>query len=353
MAVTDVITIGEGVKGNAQGRDAASVKASYSTRYLVKCDSATDAPNVVLAHFRATPSLPWSGRPFQLAGHFDVSAACDSVDADYVPNSQGMYHVVAKYSPVGSGGPQTSNPKVNGELTNNPILWHDEIDVSWTPLSRAVSKAKFHGFQDAKNPKERIESPHCKIDEETVPKNSAGVPYDPGIEEELYIKIIRISKNAAAYDDSAVSSKQGTVNESAVLINKPLYNFAALVPTQKGKLLIGASFAMVNGFGYWKQTVEVHINPIGWRQFLLDRGLTRAADEGDPDGRGGTISASDLPVEPSEGVPYQETLKDSEGYAITEPILLNGKGQPLKSSKGPFWGEWQTYIEASWSGINW
>lgn len=345
MAVTSVIEISGSHSGDAQGEDATFIKASYSARYFVKCSEPTDAPNVVLAHFRATGSLPWAGRPFRLGGHSDVSARCKKVQCDYIPQSGGMYNVLAEFS--SSDTPKEQQPDINGRQTENPLLWRDEIEVGYSQLGHPVQLAKFHGFKNA-----RKFNKFLKVGDEVIPMNSALVPYDPGIEGELEIKIIRISKNAAIYFDNQISRLQGTVNANTVNIIKPLYGFAATVPARLGKLRFGGSYAVTNDIGYWKQTAEIHVNPLGWRRELLDRGFTRRAAPGDPDAKGGTMPTPTSILTP--GTATTEPILDGDGNPISEPILLDGDGQPLEArySNKPVWGQWQIYQETSWN-LNW
>jgi hypothetical protein len=64
-------------------------------------------------------------------------------------------------------------------------------------------------------------------------------------------------------------------------------------------------------------------------EFLLyeiDRGVTARAKAGDPDGKGGTFSEGDFP----EGSVGQRALLDASGQPITDPVLLNGEGKPLR-----------------------
>ncbi len=60
--------------------------------------------------------------------------------------------------------------------------------------------------------------------------------------------------------------------------------------------------------------------------YELDRGLTARVKVGDPDGKGGTISVGDLP----EGGPGQRDILDFQGQPVSDPVLLNGEGKPLK-----------------------
>jgi hypothetical protein len=59
----------------------------------------------------------------------------------------------------------------------------------------------------------------------------------------------------------------------------------------------------------------------------LDRGLSSRAKAGDPDGRGGTYSEGDFP----EGSSGHREILDQDGQPVSDPVLLDGKGQPLRN----------------------
>lgn len=343
MAVEWVKLSSAGASGKASGKDPRKVKASYRANFRVKCDDPADTPNVVLSYFRGNALLPWAGRVFKFGDGFDVSAICANLDADYIENSGGYYNVVSTYDPV-----EGDKEEEEEEGEEDPLKWKDEIDVSWTQITVPVESAIFQGFISGKEG--AITNPFMKVGATLPVTNSAKVPFDPGMEEEVEIKVVRITKNSATYNDAAFSGLQGTVNNAAVTVSKPSYGFNCVVPALKGKLRLGASYATANNTGYWRQTAEIYINPLGWRRALVDRGLTRRAEEGDPDGHGGVISASDLP---RDGTPLLRPILDIDGFPITEPVLLNGNGQPKTATAPPVYLLWQTKQEVSWANIRW
>jgi hypothetical protein len=81
----------------------------------------------------------------------------------------------------------------------------------------------------------------------------------------------------------------------------------------------------------------------------LDRGLTARADDQDPDGRGGTISGSQ--TEP--GQPAMRTILDADGNSISDPVLLDGRGQPRTGSEQqqPVYLRWQKYELADFNAL--
>jgi hypothetical protein len=91
-----------------------------------------------------------------------------------------------------------------------------------------------------------------------------------------------------------------------------------------------------------------------WDLVLLDRGYSARALAGDADGKGGTISWSGQFSHLSSRAP-QRRLADADGMPISEPVLLNGQGQPLNLSVAtpePFFGQWRYYEEAEFETLS-
>jgi hypothetical protein len=81
----------------------------------------------------------------------------------------------------------------------------------------------------------------------------------------------------------------------------------------------------------------------------LDRGLTARAEVGDADGRGGTYSVGDLP----EGSSGTRVINDPDGNPISDPVLLDGRGQPRVGSeaKKPVYLLWRKYELADFNQL--
>ena len=52
------------------------------------------------------------------------------------------------------------------------------------------------------------------------------------------------------------------------------------------------------------------------------------------------------------GTPAQRRIMDPNGMPITEPILLNGNGQPLKLGDPPVYVTWSIYPEVDFRILN-
>jgi len=81
----------------------------------------------------------------------------------------------------------------------------------------------------------------------------------------------------------------------------------------------------------------------------LDRGLTARADDQDPDGRSGVISGSQA----VPGQPAMRKILDQDGNPISDPVLLDGRGQPRTASEQqfPVYLRWQKYELAEFNQL--
>jgi hypothetical protein len=92
-----------------------------------------------------------------------------------------------------------------------------------------------------------------------------------------------------------------------------------------------------------------------WEFKILDRGFCARAMLGDPDGHGGAIYEDSRAF--VEEMAPQRRLMDSDGLPLSEPVLLNGDGQPLDQYKDPanvkepVYATWYYYRSQAWS--NW
>lgn len=347
MSVSQVKLHSAGASGTSQGTDFGTVTNSYRSQYRVQVSDPLDTAPVVLAYFALNADYPWPGRPFFYGNGFDTTVICKTVDAQYVENSNGWYNVTCGFASAQSQEQKQDGQKSDGTTTQNPLLWHDEIDISFSQIAVPVEQGIFRGFDPP-----GINNPYLKPGNVGPIVNSALKPYDPTLEEEVDIKVLRITKYTKNYDGGFYSKYQGRVNSDSVTISKAAYGFKESFGPWQGRIKsISGQFAITNGIPHYRQTIEVHIHPAksGWRRYIIDRGFDERRAFGDANGKGGTISASDL-LTPDE-IKY-EPVKDLAGYPVTEPVLLNGNGQKVTNS-GPVYLIYSTRIEIPFSGIRW
>jgi hypothetical protein len=345
-SVVSVVAAGAGGNGTASGDQDGYISRSYRTTHKV---TTTDiyAASYIFEHFMFNVECPWPGRTYNYAGGFDVTSVCRTVDVKYVENSGGTQWIVdSTFAP--EQGQAEEKPDAQGNNTTNPLFWRDEIDVSYSQFTIPVEAAEFRAFVP-----NFINNQFFPFGYKGAVVNSAIKPYDPTLEEEAQLKIIRITKHGPVYQGGNFDAYQGAINGDTVTINKPLYRFFQVIPPFRGLIKgLSATFAISNNIPHWRQTMELHISPLlfGWFRPLIDRGLDARRAQGDPNGRGGTVSASEVSA---FGAVHHEPIKDRDGVPVTEPVLLDGNGQPLKPGLSPVIMVWNTRKIMPFSPIRW
>jgi hypothetical protein len=348
VSVTEASLQSTGLSGMATGTDASNVKNSYRATFQVKCSDQLDTPDIILDYFRGTTSLPWIGRRYDLGNGFDSTVICTAVDPQLVDKSGGIYNVTCRFENEEIAGGLSeagvSSPDASGKATDDPLKWHPEIEVGFTQISEPAYFARFHGF-----------SPPGIVNKFLRPGlnrpivNSAMIPYDPTIETEVHIKVVRITVNLDRPPWAMYDRFQGTLNNAAKVFARPDLGFTLNIRPFCGKMAgFGASFAIENGQPFWRETKEIHIHPRSWIRQILDRGMNPRADVGDSDGSGGTVSTDTIAA---AGGARHRVLKDLDGFPITEPVLFNGDGQPLEVLSKPVYLLYTPEPDDDWAGI--
>jgi len=171
--------------------------------------------------------------------------------------------------------------------------------------------------------------------------NSAGIVLDPPLMREVAETVVRVSGNCPEFWATKLWNYAGRINWDMVgwserLVQKYGFHEEWFQPFCVLINVAMADYRRDNGISYWRYTYEFRIrsranslNPQdGFLETVLDRGITRLAKGGSPDGAGGTISHSD--IEP--GVAIAAPIRDWEGERVPEIIMLDGHGQPRQSS---------------------
>lgn len=336
MSVTEVKLAAAGASGKASGKAGTPEQVELTANYHVVAGR-TDTALDVLLHFKGDASLPWMGRPFSYAGGVTSYCVCDDVDAQPIVGSEGRFTVAAKFSSQYSGGDDDNSDggkDKNGNKTDDPTQWHDDIEVSTTQVSIPIEYATYIGpipANDFLKPGKTLRDP-C---------NSAGVPFDPLPEYELDITVLRITKYVRDWDDTQIAKYRGTINNDHFVINKPDYNFSLTVSPFVGKMKqFSGSFHFQDNIKYWKHTIELHINPLGWRFPLLDRGTTKTVRDDDP-------------TSSTYGDMQPKRIVDTDGIPLTEPQKLDGNGGLLRPGRDPVYLLYAKYEEVPYGNITW
>lgn len=345
MAVSEVTLAEIGASCEVTGTTVTNAKTSYSANWNVICSDPTDGPALIRKYFRNDSSLPFNGRSYRFADDFDTTAFCKSLVVSRESRGAGFYRVQAKFEPLDAGndGQNEQQQDENGNLTDDPISWAEEIQVSYTQITVPVEKAIYIGGFKGKI------AAKVKEGAEVCPMNSAGVPFDPPLEKEENIKVIRFSRNVRAYNGDLHDEFQDAINSENITVRKNAYRFVNTWRKHTALIKnIDAVHQFANGLSFWKEAIEVWVKRSTWIREVVDRGLARRQWEGDLNDAGKTISASDNP----EGFPFVSRLKDAAGYPITEPILLDGDGQPLLEGRPPVFIKYRTNPEKPFARLS-
>lgn len=334
-----------GASGSSKGRTPGSVLTSYRANFTVEVSAAADGPETVLDYFRATSTLPWIGRSFKYGNDSDSSAICVDVDAERIPMSN-WFRVVAMFEPREGGPFEGSQADVQTlELQTDPLRWHDEIEVLTSQVSAPLEYAEFAGFN-----RPIAGKPWHAFGKLGPPRNSAGDIFDPPAEHERDIDIVRITYSEYPYDQRGFRRFRGTVNADDVVINKAQYGFFYFIPATTGKWKgLATQFQIINKRKFYRTTIEIHVDPKGWRFPFVDRGLHRLKAAGEPDGLGGTIDGQQI----NPGMAFVGPPEDIDGIVESGIVNLDGRGLPLDPKVDPVYLIYKGYVERPWSGVRW
>ncbi len=340
MSVTSCELAWSGATGSISG-EAKQRKLSreYDAIYRVITNNARDQAQQIMAYF--AQNGPWIGFPYVYANDYDGDALLHSISPVRDAKSAFVWQVTCHYKTLHDDDDKREDE--DGNETDDPLKWRDEIDISFTQLMVPVEKAKYlAGFVGQAAQLRRVGSEGPEV-------NSAFVPFDPPREKEISIRVVRIVKRKKQWDSGSATAWIGRINERDYTLSKPKYNLRKETwPKHHAKLVsYGGSFHIENDVKHWRIEIEIHVNPLGWNPEILDRGVCARATFGDPDGRGGTLSSGDL----IPGRPEVRRLVDADEVPIDEPVLLDGDGQPLALGQPPVYLTYQELDEMDFAQL--
>lgn len=335
MSITNAKRFWKGESAKLDWQQGLGPKSTHEEVWV--CNSSlNDASQVVLA-FNAASGTPSLGSPLPE----NALSILKSMAADRADGTLDAWYVRLSYSPADDE--REERPDENGNMTAVPSDWRDEIDTGTmqitVPVEKAIYRGGFVGVAGALK----------AVGELMIPMNSAFVPFDPGLEKEVGITTYRVTKFRDSYSGATMAARRNKVNSDNVVFNKPAYKLTDTWAPRTARIVSAGGQFQVNGDqAYWRHVYEVHINPDGWREDVVDRGLSARAMPGDPDGQGGTISMATF----KNGQPAARALLDWDLVPLTEPILLNGDGQPLGAGLPPVYITYQKYDEVPFAPFN-
>lgn len=313
-------------------------KRSYVETYQVLLDAPSTAGVVA-----DLSGLPFFGK--QYPGY--PSATCTERSASPEDDTRLKWIVNVTYETQDSE--QNENQKTEeGELSDNPFDWRDRWE--WIPQKYTVTS----------------EDAICNTDGMKVrPKgksgpavNAAGDVFDPGIEKDVALRVLRVTKVEKSYPswvenyENAINSDSFSIRKIGLFLNvKP---FTAKMEPVQASLKYHQPKDGVE-ISYVEVVIEIVIKFDGWRAKVQNRGLNRRQIYLDKTDNGQTIvkanpGANQVLLDPTKK-PVTPIL-DTDKNIIGQPALLDLNGQPLPWDAEPLYIEYLIYPELPFANLN-
>jgi hypothetical protein len=331
MAVLSHALHGDGVTSTFRRKEG----PEYTAHYQVITDDHLDEADVVRDYVLA--NIADFGDVYSYGNGSDTKAVLQSITPTRDANGWYSWKVALQYSPQSATKPE-ENEDENGDPTEDPLQFRRQIQIDRVEITKPVEKAWYLGGYSAQR------DLAIGVNNQSVPINSAYVPFSPGLERPSSLYQVTVTWNVA---NVIVHGKPNDVLNAAQM-QIPLYfglqwlNIAPLTCKMNVRRLTAK---VTNGVYHWEESRGFLYDPDTWVQEICDRGMDAAVEQGAPDGRGGYVQADDVHWD-REGVPPLRRLTDADGVPISEPVLFDGNGQPLQPDANgnlvPVFGRWRT-----------
>lgn len=149
--------------------------------------------------------------------------------------------------------------------------------------------------------------------------NSAGVPFDPPVEVETSIPIIKIDINKASFSYASIATLQDCVNDAT------WNGFAAGTVKVRG---VEVKQQFENNQLYWSYSWTLAVKWDGWQAKILDQGFHELDDDGEP-----------------------KLIRDAFGNPLPHPSRLDGDGNKLESGEPSVFLDFTTCRTANFSTV--
>lgn len=303
----------------------------YIVRYKVTTNDANDQAETIVEHFRRNGNLPFIGTPYVgIAGNDNNAfAVCREINVPVRPEGSDVYWYPELLF---------RTPSAEEQKDPNPLNWLDDLEISWVKYTVPVEVATYiKGFAG------RTEAVYRRPKGSLGPViNSAGDQLDPPLEDTPSYQVLRITKYRLQYPERDALTHTNAINNDIFVIKKPRHNYQKVVQKYQAYLnVINGRFSTRHvdkrEINYWSNTYELWIKADGWRVPVYDRGDRARREAGDPDGKGGSMSAGSVAV---DGRKRNDIIRDRDGMPVGI-VLLDGNGEPLEPGADPveiLWG---------------
>lgn len=339
--------------GPAEGvYDFMTGRAEYSAPWRCYTNSGSD--NIEQLRLYVIANIAAATHHYGFGNDCRVGATLRRIEGKREPGSASPWVWIATLhyadpEAAGGGNDTKDNKDVNGDNTDNPLELRPEMEYRTVQYQKPCEKALYQsGYSGAADS-------FCKMNDRLGPVvNSAMVPFDPPVMVDGSRGVLRIKRNLTTLNCDSIFTN--VINSKAATFS--YRGISKTVAIYCGKIrdvsAVPRNHPVYGDYVECELFIDVIDDGINdWRVRPLDRGLTARAGYGDPDGHGGTFGVSDTRT--VTGIPPQRRLTDLDGNLISEPILLDGNGQPLNDSKPtgaldpPVYSLWKYYSEYDWT----
>lgn len=317
---------------------------NWTCPYTVTVSSPRVGPLEIVNYFNHTVGRGIDSR-MVYADETDPFAFCDSIAPVKRDRSGTVWDVTLLYSTPTAGDEERDQRDWRdrfGQPTRNPFEWVGDMDIGTDYVQVPVWKA----WNEDAFPLGGGSGPYTRDYDTLGPVvNSAGIVLDPPLMTEVGEQVIRVVQNVSGWDDDWPANNENHISGTILKYSDALRaNFDVAgrqfdTYTLKCTSVRG-SYAQATVedvvIPYWKVAVELRYRrrasptyPFdGWLESVLDRGLSRAAVEGYPNGQGGQYSSDDF----EDGMAHVAPARGPDGDRTGELVLLDGAGMPLDPS---------------------
>ncbi len=279
------------------------------------------------------------------------ASVCTSLRAEPVRENRRIWRIVADFRTPDNNGntPQPPNSNTNpipiGELLAPELIGNDD----WIPtlsryprqVSYAAQKAFYLGGYSDYADAELI-LPANKDSDGRVPLVTSAGQRLAGAPDFVFHQAEWLVRYYVQYPDETVFDYEGTTNDAQLS-----FSLRGLDGTfaKNSARLEGVTVTEVSrgATSRWEISMSILHDRRTLVYEIADRGTMRRAKAGiDNDQFGAPIVSAVASI-------HMQPIKDPEGRVMTDPVDLNGNGQPSANGYKTFFGRWRNEEERNWS----
>jgi hypothetical protein len=309
MAVTSLVVSRENPPSS---RSDERFRGVHQISYEAMTNS-TMAPAKVVNEAVASFSLPtaWSG--YNYGGHTEATSVLRSYDVRLknAAASQYLWLITCEWGPL-EDGEDNNQDETNPLNRSAQYAWEDEV------YTKVVDKDR----------------------ENKAILNSAKKPFDEPLEIEETRGVLVVSINVADLGACIFYNRRF---QNAV--NRTTWNIGSQSAPPRTVLCRSVSASRLqteNSYTYYSLEFRFAFKEDGdtWDEKILNRGLMKQIVNLQPDGDPATADDFDW-----------EVIKDNKGNVITEPVMLDENGMPLKKDAEPTYSTYRVRREVDFAGL--